>query len=280
MDLQRNFGSLLLLFAAHCTFAAVPQRVTSLNLCSDQLLLELLPPDHIASVTYMSRESYQSYRTAEARRVGVNHGQAEQIVAERPDLVIAGLYTTPQTRFLLKSVGIPLLELPPANNFQEIRDITRRVAHAVGADEQAERLIRQMDDTLARLAATKPSRPITIIGWDGGGYVPGKDTLFDAIVSAAGAVNVGAAPGLRSGGVDTERLLMLHPDLLAFGDATLAAPALHTAPLFNPAVRRMYRGRAIRYPELLYSCGLPESAQAALQIRRVMLQVLGSKTPA
>lgn len=267
------------LLAGQRAAAEVPRRVMSINLCSDQLVLALLPPSRITSVTYLSRDRDESYLSAEAWKVGVNHGTAEEVVSQRPDLVIAGSYTTPATRLLLEQAGIPLLALPPANDFQEIRQETREVGHAVGADARAEQLIRQMDATLAELAATAPKRSITIVGWDGGGSVPGRGTLFNAIITAAGAVNLGASPGLRSTRFDTERLLFVHPDLLAFGDATIAAPAMRNAPLMLPLVRHLYAGREIVYPELLYRCGLPQTAQAAVQIRRKMLQVLHAVPP-
>jgi iron complex transport system substrate-binding protein len=269
----------MLLLAWMQDSAAAPQRVMSLNLCSDQLLLDLLPPDRITSVTYLSREPNKSYLSAAAYQVGINHGAAEEVVSQRPDLVIAGIYTTPATRLLIKQVGIPLLELDSANNFQQIRDITRRIGRAVGAEAKAEELLQKMDATLAQLAATAPRQPIRIVGWNGAGSVEGTDTLFDAIISAAGAINLGAMPGLRATYFGTEQLLMVHPDLLAFGDATVATASLHSAPILHPAVRARYAGREIVYPELLYSCGLPESAQAALQIRQVMQQVLHG-TPA
>jgi iron complex transport system substrate-binding protein len=254
--------------------ASPPERVMSINLCTDQLLLDLLPPARITSVYYLSREPEESYLSAEARRVEVNDGTAEQVVRERPDLVLAGLYTAPATRQLLAAVHIPMLELPPANDFQDIRAVTLQVGRAVGAEARARRLIAQMDATLAQLAATAPRRPISIVGWDGSGSLPGRGTLFDAIVTAAGAVNLGASPGLRSRRFDTEQLLLARPDLLAVGDSTIATPSVGSSFLLQPLVRRMYAGREIVYPERLYSCGVPQTAQAAVQIRRKMLQVL------
>jgi iron complex transport system substrate-binding protein len=260
--------------------SAPPQRIMSINLCSDQLLLDLVPLSRITSVTYLSRDPSDSALSTEAWKVPTNYGTAEEVVRDHPDLVLAGSYTTPATRLVLKAVGIPVMELEPANDFEQIREQTRKVAHAIGADAQAERLIRQMDATLAQLSATAPKHRITIVGWEGSGYVSGRDTLFDAIISAAGAVNIGAAPGLHSTRFDTEQLLMSRVDLLAFGDARVATPAMRDAPLRLPIVRRIYAGREIVYPELLYSCGLPQSAQAAVQIRRVMLSVLHTAPPA
>ncbi|MGH7070081.1 MAG: ABC transporter substrate-binding protein, partial [Acetobacteraceae bacterium] len=187
--------------------AHFPRRVMSISLCTDQLLLDLLPPSRITSVTYLSRQSNESYLSAEAWKVPVNYGTAEEIVQERPDLVLAGAYTTAPARQLLKAVGIRTMVLPPANNFQDIRNQTLQVGHALGADAQAERLVRKMEATLAQLAATAPKYPVTILGLDGAGVAYGRGTLFDAIVSAAGAVNLDTYAGYRRASYDTEQLL-------------------------------------------------------------------------
>jgi iron complex transport system substrate-binding protein len=274
MRLRILFGLAWMLLLISEARAAPPQRVMSLNLCADQLLLDLLPPERITSVTYLSRERYQSYLSAQAWQVGVNHGTAEEVVREHPDLVLAGVYSTPDTRQLVTAVGIPVMVLAPTNNFDEIREQTRQVAHVLGVEEQAERLLRKMDATLVQLAATAPKPPLTIVSWEGGTSVYSKGTLQDAIFTAAGAINLGAAPGMRRTRFDTEQLLMAHPDLLAYGDATIATPSLHNVPLTLPTVQRLYAGRQIIYPELLYSCGLPQSADAAVQVRQAMLAAL------
>src|SRR3984957_10984301 len=104
-----------------------PQHVMSLSMCTDDLLLELLPPQRIASVTYYSRDPSNSYQWPQAAKVPVNWGTVEEVLAEKPDLVLAGTYTTPATRSLLKKMHLPLLEVPPAADFNEIRAVTRQV---------------------------------------------------------------------------------------------------------------------------------------------------------
>ncbi|MEJ0006990.1 MAG: hypothetical protein WDM77_11640 [Steroidobacteraceae bacterium] len=44
-------------------------------------------------------------------------------------------------------------------------------------------------------------------------------------------------------------------------------------------MRARYAGRQLIYPELLYSCGLPQSAQAAVQIRQYMQAALRALPP-
>ena len=251
----------------------------SLSLCTDALVLSLLPPERIASVTYLSGSSSNSALADLARKVGVNYGTAEEVLAQKPDLVIAGIYTTAAPRMLLKRIGASLIELPPAEDFGQIRAVTRELGAAVGETARSEALIAHMDATLAQLARSRPTRRITVVGWDGGGSVPGKDTLFDAILTAAGGVNIAAdMHGARAGSFDLEQLLAVHPDVLAYGDANADKPALRTIAAQHPVLRRLYAGRRVVYPELLYSCGVPQSADAAVALRRALLAATAGGT--
>jgi iron complex transport system substrate-binding protein len=262
--------------AAFPAVADGPRRVMSLNLCTDQLLLQLLPRERLTSVSFLSLASQNAFITAEAAGVPVNYGTLEEVLAQKPDLVIAGLSTTPTTRALLVRSRIPLLQVPLANNFADIRDVTRLVARAVGEDAKAEILLKQMDATLAQLAASEPKRRIVIAGWESAGEVPGKGTLFDAILTAAGGVNIAASASVRPGGFDLEQLLRARPDLIAYGNAAIAEPGLHAEELRHPLLQTLYKGRQITYPETLYACGLPQSADAAEALRAAMLTAMAN----
>ncbi len=266
--------ALVLLDLPAIATAQIPQRVMSLSLCSDALLLDLLPPDRIASVTFLSREPDNSFLWRQAGQVAINHGSPEEVLAQHPDFVLAGTYTTPAARALIKQVGIPLLEIPPANNFEDIRTNTRRVARAVGSEALAETLIAGMDATLRKLDATRPARQIRVAGWNGGGSVPGRGTLFDAILNAAGGVNIASGEGERDGSFDIEQLLAAHPDVLAYGSETSREPSLHTDQAMHPLILTLYAGRRISYPSALYSCGVVESAAAAAALRVDLLRAM------
>ena len=117
---------------AGSTMARKPMRVMSINQCADQILLAILPPSRIASVTWLSRAPGGSLMAAAAARVAVNHGQAEEVARARPDLIIAGAYTTPATRGLLKRLHYPLIEIGATESFDDIRRETRAISAAVG----------------------------------------------------------------------------------------------------------------------------------------------------
>ena len=73
---------------------AKPQRIVSINLCLDQLVLMLADPEHIQSLTFLSLDPAYSFMHEEAANVRViNHGAAEEILPLEPDLVLAGQFS-------------------------------------------------------------------------------------------------------------------------------------------------------------------------------------------
>jgi iron complex transport system substrate-binding protein len=254
-----------------------PQHVMSLSMCTDDLLLELLPPERIASVTYYARKPGNSYLWPQAARVAVNAGTAEEVLAADPDLVLAGSYTTPATRRLLKDLHFALLEVPPANDFDEIRAITRRVAHVLKREEVAESLIATMDATLRSLGGTKPKREIRVAAWGEGGSIPGRGTLFDAILRAAGGINVAPLNSTRSyTSFDVEELLAARPDVIAYPSNIGDTPGRNTDVALHPLVMNLYAGKRVAYPIALYSCGIPLSAQAAASLQESLKSAVGA----
>ncbi|HWX89886.1 MAG TPA: ABC transporter substrate-binding protein, partial [Rhizomicrobium sp.] len=162
----------------------------SLKVCTDELLLDLVPPSRIASITFLSQEKAALKVWPQAARIPVNHGTAEEILKLHPDLILTDPFMAPSLRPLLAKSGAKIVEVPPAENFDQIRNVTRMVAHAVGEESRGEALIARMDADLADLAAHRPKKMLTVAGWGGGGYVPGTGGLFDAMLTEAGARNV------------------------------------------------------------------------------------------
>jgi iron complex transport system substrate-binding protein len=249
----------------------------SLSMCTDDLLLELLPPERIASVTYYARKASNAYLWPQAARVAINAGTAEEVLAAKPDLVLVGTYTTPATRHLLENMHSALLEVPPANDFEEIRSVTRRVAHALNRDAAAEALIATMDATLRELAESKPHQTIRVAAWGEGGSIPGKGTLFDAILQAAGGTNiVSAESGKAYTAFDVEQLLMARPDVIAYPSNTADTPGRNTDLVLHPLILKLYAAKRIVYPSALFSCGIPASARAAVALRADLLAAMAA----
>jgi iron complex transport system substrate-binding protein len=241
----------------------------SLKICTDELLLDLVPPSRIASVTFLSREKAGLKFWPQAAVIPVSHGTAEEILKLHPDLILTDPFMAPALRPLLAKTGARVIEVPPAENFDQIRSVTRMVAKAVGEEARGEQLIARMDADLRALAAHRPKKPLTVAGWGGGGYVPGTGGLFDAILTAAGARNVERG---AFGYYDVESLIAANPDALVYGDTYDGTTSLRADQDLHPALLRRYAGRRVSYASL-YGCGIPQSAAMARQLQDALLAV-------
>lgn len=255
--------------------SARPLRVMSISACTDQIVLALLPPQRIASVTWLARDPEISLMATAARRVPVNHGSSEEVLGQRPDLVIAQSYATPATRAMLKRIGWPLLEVGPAETIDQIRTATRQVARAVGEGAAGERLLARMDRQLAVLARERVSG-LRVAAWDGGGFSAGAGSLYGLLITLAGATDVAAAAGERPGVPDIERLIALHPALLLGGGA-YDQNDLRANVARSPLVRRIWgEKRTVAVHEASYICGTPFVADEAFKLRRKLEAAAGS----
>jgi iron complex transport system substrate-binding protein len=240
----------------------------SLKVCTDELLLDLVPTGRIASVTFLSREKTSLAWWPQGAHVPVNHNTAEEILATHPDLILTDSFTAPGLRAILAKSGARIVEVPPAENWAQIRAVTRQVAQAVGEAARGEALIAKMDATLRDVAAHRPAKPLTVAEWGGGGFVPGTGGLFDTLLTTAGARNV------ERGGFayyDVETLLAKQPDALVYGDTYADTASLRADQDLHPALLKRYADRRITYPALY--CGVPQSAQVARRLQNALLKV-------
>jgi iron complex transport system substrate-binding protein len=248
-----RWGGLLLGFilsAAASWPARAAERVVSLNLCTDQMLV-LLAPSKIAALSVLSRDPALSFVAAQATALPIVRASAEAVLRLHPDLVLAARFGAQGTLALLEQEGIPVKRIDLPASFPAIRAQIRDLATLLGVPARGEALIAAMDATLDRLPHR--THPVTALAWAPRGYTAGPGTLMDMVLRAAGLANL--SDGRRLG---TEALLHHPPDLLVV-PAAPAVPSLATAMLEQPALRDIPR-RAV--PSPLTLCAGPFTARA------------------
>jgi len=72
-----------------------PQRLVSICLQGDQLLLQLAPRERIAALSQFAADPDLSAHWEQARGIPVARDNAEGLVQLKPDLVLASIYTPP-----------------------------------------------------------------------------------------------------------------------------------------------------------------------------------------
>lgn len=244
--------------------AAKPARIVSLNMCTDELVLRLAPPEHIASITWLSRDPRNANMAEAARAIPVNHGLVEQVLASRPDLVIAGAYTTRATVALLKRVGMPVREFGVPRNIAEMRAQIAEMAALLGEEDRGAALVADIDARLATLAAKRPTERRRAIVLRPNGFTVGRGSLVDEILTLAGLDNIVAGLGIDSyGQIALETVALGGAQMLILNDTPGGPPSLAHEVLQHPLIERLReRLKLVALPSRLWTCAGPSVLDA------------------
>jgi iron complex transport system substrate-binding protein len=279
---RRSFAFLGLMAAAVVCLAPAraadaPRRIVSLDLCTDQLLVELVPRERIAAVTHLAADPTVSAIPERARGIFITHGGAEDVLRLDPDLVLAGPFGVRGTVDLLQRLGRRVVIVQQPQDLSGVRAAVATVADAVGETAKGAALIADFDRRLAALSRREESARPTAVIYQIGGSVSGPGSLADAALAAAGFRN--AATGyrpMRGGQVPLEALLADPPDLLVLSSAPGEYRTALADNLRHPAIAILRRQHAsIELPWRHWLCGTPHimDAMEKLAAARTGMQV-------
>lgn len=252
--------------AAAQTPPDAPRRVVSLNLCTDQLAMLLLPRERVAALSHLAVDPDLSAVADQVGDLPLVRGEAEDVLRLRPDLVLAGSYTARAAVRLLTAHHVPVLQVDLVRDIDGIRTELRRVAAATGREARGEALIAAMDRRLAAVATEigdDPHRPSALV-LAPGGFAAGAGTLTAAVMAAAGLRDYAADHGLSGFGYLTvEGIAADPPDLFIIQPDGSGPPSLAGTLLTHPALlRALPPERRFTVPARLWECGGPTVADA------------------
>jgi iron complex transport system substrate-binding protein len=260
-----------LLLATPALVSAAPRgtRIVSINPCVDAVLARVADPAQIIGISHYSQDvRATSVRLGWARRFKATSGTAEEVVALRPDIVLAGPHVEPATIAALKRLRIKLVQYPVAESVPEsiaqVREIAAATGHAGRGDALAARI--------TAAAAPSSARPVSALVWQGNGLVPGSGTLTDDLLRRAGFRNMSATFGLKQWDVLPLEYLVADPPRVLL--STAPAGVQDDRMTGHPAVRRLGKHITVAaYPTRLMNCGGPTIIAAMARLRQVRAQV-------
>ena len=272
--LRRRVAAILAAWAC-CSAAGLAGEplptVASINVCADQHVLALADPEQILTVSWLAADPEESLFAAEARRHTLNYGTAEELLKFAPDVVLAGTYTSPFARTMLRRLGYRVVELEPEASIADIERNVRLVAGVVGQGARGERLLATLHDELRAVEANRPAGRFATVILRPGGFTVGADSLSHELLLLAGLRNVAAEQGLdRWGSLSMEALLRSAPELIVLTGYRSRQPSLANAVLEHPALRRLDTVRTVTVPSALWSCGLPRSIESAALMQQAV----------
>jgi iron complex transport system substrate-binding protein len=269
----------LLLFIASTSLACLslaaqaadaPQRIVSMNLCSDQLLLLLAERTRIASLSYLAADPGFSPVAAQTNGLHLNHGQAEELLPLAPDLVLSGAFSATLATNLLERLGIEVLRLGVANSASDIYTQVGSVAARIGATPRAQHIVNTMQQDIAAYIAQLRAalQGKSAVFFSSNGFTYGSHTLQDDFIISLGMHNA-AAQVQGPAQLSLEALLLAEPDFLFINPpARLDKQLAH--PLLQHAALAALQGRmqVIELPDRYFECASPLYVQAYAALAR------------
>ena len=232
--------------------AKKPERIASVTLPTDEILLALVEKRRLAAVTGFSQDSAVSNIAAQVSDVPVKLSQlnVEVIVSLKPDIVFVADWSDASSVRQLRDAGLAVFQFKSPLTVKEIQAGIARIAAAVGEEAKGKALVQWMDGSLAavksRLTGLPPGKKLTVMDYNTWSSSMGRGSSWDEIVRLAGLEN--AVAGLSSDQygavpISREKLLELDPDILilpgwVYGDPA-GADSFFSAIVEDPALRQM-----------------------------------------
>src|SRR3954469_10229272 len=135
--IRRFLAPLLGLLAAGAALAAEPpQRIVSLNKCTDQLLLALVERERIASVSPIGSDEL-SFSAEALKGLPANSGRGESVLLTNADLVLTGPFESHARRAGRRRGGVGAGVPGWGPSVAEGREQIRVLAQRLGAEAKA-----------------------------------------------------------------------------------------------------------------------------------------------
>jgi iron complex transport system substrate-binding protein len=231
----------------------------------------LAEPERITSISYLALEPDSSYMHHEAAAYPVNHAEVEELLALKPDLILAGGFTQDNMIRLMRQLGYTVEVFQPTSSIDEIRFNIRRMAKLLGREARGEEIIQQMDQRIKQATAQPFGEPLPALFYQPRGYTSGSNTVQNEALTMTGWSNVSAEHGIVGyGNIDLETVLLAKPvqfftSAYAPGSNSLAQRALSHPAVEAIANKRPMINIAYRY----WICGGPMIAEAIEKLAEI-----------
>jgi iron complex transport system substrate-binding protein len=241
-----------------------PQRIVSMNLCLDSVLVELVPRDHILALSQYSRDPWRSTIAAIARDLPYTNETAEEVVALQPDLVIASRHSAIATRNALERVGVRFELFGVPQSIEESLSQIRQLAALLQRQQQGEALVARIEAAIARARPADGAREVTAAIYQPGGLSVGRGTVINQLMEIAGLHNVAIDYGIEDySPLSLEQLISSPPEILLVGETTRGAPTHAERVVHHRALRALEsQMRHEPFPARLLYCSGPTMIDA------------------
>lgn len=198
-----------------------PKRIVSLNLGTDEILIDLVKPDRIVALSYLAEDEGISSIVDKARKVSkklTDKGNVEAIIALNPDIVFMSDSVSADVGSTLREMGIHVYISKTPATIEETKARVLDLAKVVDEPEKGQALVSDMENALTevneKLASITEDKQRTIIAFSFSGAFGRKTALFNDMCVQAKVINGAGEAGLEKGEIlSKEQIVKINPDI-------------------------------------------------------------------
>lgn len=263
-------------------FSSKPERIMTLGMGTDGIVLGLVPPDKIVSVNSLADDPCSSNIVDLAKKIKNKHRNpsAEYVMSLQPDVVFAYEWTKSEYIDTMRDLGIKVVVLKGPRTIGDIKRNITTVAAALQETQQGNMLVAAMDKELEALKIKlkkhnhEPKKRVLLLSLMQ--TYGGKGCLYDELCKEAGVINCLSDAGLHNGQALTkEMILKMQPDVIimpVYNDHNTFDINKHNEEfLRDPALRdvQAVKNKQLYYPRegYIYNCS-QDAVFGAVEIAR------------
>ncbi|GED33198.1 ABC transporter substrate-binding protein [Brevibacillus centrosporus] len=200
------------------TFPKAPERIVSTSPAETEILFALGLDDRIVGVS--DYDDYPDAAKSKPKVGGVVKPNEEAILSQSPDFVIGGISMEKPVAEKLKSLGMPVYVTQP-KKLDDIMGNILVMGKITNKQEQAEKLVAQMKDDIARVQdavknVKQGDRKKVYLEFSPG-WTVGKGEFMDELISLAGATNI-ASDTVGWNPISEEKIVKDDPDVILYAN--------------------------------------------------------------
>lgn len=154
------------------------------------------------------------------------HPNIEKILSLKPDVVLAGQWSTSTVAARLRKLGLKVVEVRLPATLEEIYGTIHDVAREIGREDEAEKIVADLKARVERIAKASQGRgrkPRAFIHIDEPNWTVSKRSFISDAIERCGLVNVFRDLPAAGAQVSLEAVIVRDPEVLIFSRQMNAA---------------------------------------------------------
>lgn len=214
-----------------------PQRIFSVGLAMDNILLSITDPARVVAVTRFALDPASSYviDRIQDHMIIVDQLNAEQVLAAHPDIVLITEWNNPDVVRQLRDLGVTLYTFTGFDTVEDALDMVLRIGEITGDEERAAAIVAEFRQRAAavaeRVAGRERPRVLVLDNWGG---TTGPGLSAHDIIELAGGINLAAEYGIQGWQpIDREAVVEMNPDVIITYSGEAFAEELRRDPVLQ-----------------------------------------------